>query len=105
MEAEADSLLRTLARKYFWWKNAEDAALNPRRVIAQVLNIGDFDDVRALLSLCGVPAARDAVAHAEPGWFSPRSWSYWHYRLELVPIGHSIPALPKRRMGQSDSRA
>lgn len=38
--------LKTLARKYIWWKTPDEAITMPERVIAQVMNIGDYSDVR-----------------------------------------------------------
>lgn len=37
--------LSFFAKKYVWWKSEEEAAEQPERVIAQVMNIGDFDDI------------------------------------------------------------
>jgi len=41
----ADHLL-PLARKYLWWMPPEEAVTMPDRVIAQVMNLGDYDDVQ-----------------------------------------------------------
>lgn len=89
------ALLEKCARKYVWWKTPEDAATRPDRVAAQVMNIGDYDDVRSLIHAAGVAYLRDVLIHAEAGQFSPRSWTYWHYRLYLSEPG-IVPALPKR---------
>ena len=43
--------LKPLASKYIWWKTPEEAVVMPERVIAQVMNIGDYSDVQALVSL------------------------------------------------------
>jgi hypothetical protein len=51
-------------------------------VIAQVLEFGDFDSV---------------LRRAQPGWFSPRSWTYWHLKLCLSASG-AVPLLPQRRL-------
>jgi hypothetical protein len=36
--------LRPLAKKYIWWETPDEALESPRRVIAQVMNIGTFED-------------------------------------------------------------
>jgi len=36
--------LKQFAAKYIWWKTPEEAVARPERVIAQVMNIGDYDD-------------------------------------------------------------
>ncbi len=45
-------LLR-LAGKYIWWLSAEEAMNYPSQVIAQVMNMGVFNDVSRLLNALG----------------------------------------------------
>jgi hypothetical protein len=88
--------LKAFASKYIWWKTPEEALVMPQRVIAQVMNIGDYSDVQALASQVGDEVLRDVLTHAEAGQFNERSWAYWHYRLGLSSVDH-VPALPVRR--------
>ena len=88
--------LKRLATKYVWWKTSGEALATPQRVIAQVMNIGDYTDVQALAAQIGDQALIDVISHAEAGQFSERSWAYWHYRLALAGIDH-VPPLPVRR--------
>lgn len=90
-------LLENLARKYVWWKSPEEAVLFPHRVIAQVMNIGDYEDMQSLAKAVGDTLLRDVLRHAEAGEFNPRSWAYWHYRLGLALPGQ-IPAMPERKL-------
>ena len=90
------SVLHDWAAKYIWWQTPEEAALRPQRVMAQVMDLGTFADVRSLEKTAGPEALAEVTRHAEPGWFSPRSWHFWHRRLGLVPVG-AVPALPVRR--------
>lgn len=92
----SQELLRQFARKYIWWKSPEDAIAMPERMIAQVMNIGDYSDVQRLASHVGESVLRDILTHAEAGQFNERSWAYWHYRLGLASPDH-VPALPVRR--------
>ena len=71
-----------LARKCVWWKSPSDAMQWPYRVIAQVMELGDFDDVQALAGSWRPIAAR-RLRNAQAGQFRPRSWAYWHFRLGL----------------------
>lgn len=89
-------LLKPFACKYIWWKTPEDAVTTPERVMAQVMDIGDYADVQTLAVQVGDEALRDVLAHAQAGQFSERSWAYWHYRLGLSEADH-VPALPARR--------
>lgn len=88
--------LKPLASKYIWWKTPDDAVAMPQRVIAQVMNIGDYADVQALATQVGDDALKQVLSHAEAGQFNERSWAYWHYRLGVASLGQ-VPALPVRR--------
>jgi hypothetical protein len=68
----------------------------PERIIAQVMNIGDYDDVQEMAHALGDDTLRHVLLHAEPGMFDERSWAYWHYRLGLAAPDH-VPPLPERR--------
>jgi hypothetical protein len=88
--------LKHLASKYIWWKTPEESVALPARVIAQVMNIGDYDDVQTLADEVGDAVLCDVLTHAEAGQFGERSWAYWHYRLGLAKLGN-LPPLPTRR--------
>lgn len=88
--------LLPFVRKYIWWTTPEVAISMPARVAAQVMNLGDYDDVLALVALTGDDYLREILRRAEIGQFSPRSWAYWHYRLGLAAPGQ-VPAMPTRR--------
>ena len=90
--------LKPYARKYIWWKTPEEAVAMPERVIAQVMNIGDFEDMQSLALQLGAAALREVLLHAQSGQFNERSWSYWHYRLGLANIDQ-VPAMPVQRFG------
>lgn len=87
--------LKPLAKKYVWWKTAEEAVAMPYRVIAQVMNIGDYNDVQALVHLVGNDVLKDVLRHSEAGQFGKRSWAYWNYRLGLADS--QVPPMPQRR--------
>jgi hypothetical protein len=89
-------MLARLARKYLWWKTPAEAMATPEGVIAQVMNLGDFEDVQALANRVGDEVLRDVLTQAEAGQFNARSWAYWHYRLGLAEVDH-LPPLPTRR--------
>jgi len=90
------TLLLDLAEKYIWWKTPDDAVAMPERVMAQVMNIGAYDDVQILVKAVGRDALRKVIEHAEIGQFNERSWAYWHYRLGLATLG-KLPPMPQRR--------
>jgi hypothetical protein len=90
--------LTYFARKYIWWQVPETAVGNPHRVIAQVMNIGTFEDAQALLRHVGWSQFEATLRDARPGEFSERSWKYWHLVFGLAGLD-SIPAMPVRRFG------
>lgn len=93
----AGDSLKRLARKYVWWKTPEEAIAMPGRVIAQVMNIGDYIDVQQLADQVGDDVLREVLQQAEIGQFNERSWAYWHYRLGLASVDH-VPPIPARRL-------
>ncbi len=89
--------LKRLAREYIWWKTPDEAVATPARVMAQVMNLGDYDDVQVLAHHVGDQCLRDVLEHAEIGLFNERSWAYWHYRLGLAAPGR-VPPMPTRTL-------
>jgi hypothetical protein len=65
-------ILAPLATRYIWWKTADQSLAQPHRLIAQIMNLGDWRDVKQM-----------------------RSWNFWHLQLGL-PHGHELPPLPVR---------
>ena len=90
-------VLRRLAAKYIWWKTPDEALQQPERVVAQVMDIGDYDDVQMLAAQADEAYLREVLVKAEIGQYSARSWAYWHYRLGLAVPGQ-IPPMPRRRI-------
>jgi len=94
----SSEILGQMAAKYIWWKTPDEAMRYPRRVITQVMNIGDYGDVQDLARALGNEALIEALRGAEAGEFSEKSWVYWHLRLGLCPPQGSTPSLPARRV-------
>jgi hypothetical protein len=89
--------LKPLAKKYVWWKTPEEALRSPALVMAQVMNIGDFDDVQRLTQKVNYLMLRKVLSLVDAKHFSQKSWHYWHYRLGLIYSDQEPPALPERR--------
>jgi len=89
--------LMNLAKRYIWWKTPEEALENPEQIMAQVMNLGDWDDACHLVDCVGKKALRQVVRNAEIGMFNERSWHFWHYRLGLSDL-EKVPPLPVRRL-------
>ena len=80
-------VLKPLASKYIWWKSPDEALAMPQRLIAQVMNMGDYADVQAMAEQLGDQLLRQVLLQAQAGQFNARSWAYWHYRLGLADVG------------------
>lgn len=96
MSIKLSEHLLPYAKKYIWWKSAQEAVRQPRRVIAQVMDIGEYEDALRLRKILGDTAFIDVLHHAEAGWFNIRSWNYWHIKLGLSGLD-DVPPLPVRR--------
>ena len=99
MNSSARALLGRLATKYVWWKTPDEALRQPDRVVAQVMSIGDYEDVLDLVEQMGEDELRRVLTQAEIGQLNERSWTYWHYRLDLARPDQAVPIPPKRRLG------
>ena len=88
------NLLKDMAH-YIWWEKPDVAVQDPYRLIAQVMNMGLMDDVLRVLHECGRDCLKDILKNAEPGWFTPKSWNFWHIFLRLSKY-NNVPPLPER---------
>ncbi len=88
--------LKPFAAKYVWWKTVDEAVTQPQQIMAQVMSMGDYDDVQRLVAEVGDAVLTEVLMRAQPGQFDERSWAYWHYRLGLCGIDR-VPSLPMRR--------
>jgi transcriptional regulator with XRE-family HTH domain len=96
-ELQTSRLMKGYAKKYIWWQQPKTSLSNPLRVVAQTMDIGNWDDVRSLRSLVGEDVMRETLKNASPGWFRPRSWAYWTAVLNLQSELPSKPVTrPKR---------
>jgi len=92
-----DDYLKRWAIRYVWWRTTKEALRFPKTIVAQVMELGDYNDVVDLLRLMGEDFLRNVLQQAEAGQFSPRSWAYWHYRLGLADLDR-VPCMPVRKV-------
>jgi len=90
--------IQKLASRYIWWKTPEESMMFPQQVFASVMNLGTLEDLQELESLVGEASLRKTLAAAEAGQFRPRSWTYWHARLNGL-FDTEVPPPPVRRFG------
>jgi transcriptional regulator with XRE-family HTH domain len=87
-------LFQQLRKRYIWWQITENEP-SEDRVIAQVMELGTLEDVHALEKEIGIESMKQVLRRARPGWFSGKSWNYWHLKLGLSTI-HEVPPIPRR---------
>jgi len=85
--------LKNVARGLFWWQPPEVSLKNSRRFLAQVMNLGSWDELQLVKKAYDWDAFKDALLHAEAGWFDPRSWALWHH-----VFGLEVGPMPKRSL-------
>ncbi len=84
---------------YIWWQTPEESLAWPERLLAQVMDIGTWEDECAIEEAFGEAVLSDVLFHAQPGWFRAKSWSFWFHRLRLIAATENPPPLPIRRYG------
>ena len=89
--------LSSLATRLIWWKKPADALVDRRRFLAQVMTLGTWNDISEAKHFWTEENFREALREAPPGVFDVRSWTYWHHRLDLLPV----PPLPTRKLPES----
>jgi hypothetical protein len=92
----SNETIAQLGRKYLWWNPVGAEPFCERRIIAQTMNFGTYDDILVLEQTVGQQHLAEIMLHAEPGWISDRSWEFWRGRLS-VATGVAIPPRAPRR--------
>jgi transcriptional regulator with XRE-family HTH domain len=88
------TLLAQLRKRYIWWE-IPGSEPTEERIIAQVMELGSYEDTQSLEEKIGLPKMKQVLANAKPGWFSSKSWNYWHLRLGVSESNH-VPPMPRR---------
>jgi hypothetical protein len=89
-------LIASLGAKYMWWPAASPAGHSEERIIAQVMDIGSYEDILRLEAMLGRERLANVMRHAAPGWIGARSWVFWRGRLR-AQAGLEVPERPPRR--------
>ncbi|GAB4236882.1 MAG: hypothetical protein OHK0028_13990 [Deltaproteobacteria bacterium] len=89
--------MKRMAQRYVWWQPPDASVADPRRVLAQVMDVGTLDDIQAPVRAVGRNTLIEVQRQAQPGWFRPRSWAFRHTALEVATGDRRIPPIPSRR--------
>lgn len=90
---KSSKILSELACRYVWWEKPEWAYAHPHVLISNIMNLGSWDDIQILRKNVGDKMLQAVLADAPAGYFSHRSWDYWHVKFNMLPI----PPLPSRK--------
>jgi hypothetical protein len=74
--------------RLFWWNNT--ASPSPERAAAQVMVMGDWNDVAEARQLYGSDIFARVLHNPPRGLFDLKSWVFWHKKTGLIPV----PPLP-----------
>ncbi len=91
-----DEALLLFAKKYLWWQDPAEAVKKPERVLAAAMNLGSLEDYQTLYRIFERKSLMAVLEKPAPGWFSAKSWSFWHRVLDLVPLSEAVPPPPER---------
>ncbi len=69
--------IKELARRYLWWDAIAKDGHSLDRMIAQIMHLGTYDDIRTLESLVNPDALATVMRGSAAGWFDDRSWDFW----------------------------
>jgi hypothetical protein len=88
------ALLAHLAARYIWWRS--EPGPSEDRIIAQVINIGTYDDIRRLEAMFSPEELRAVMLRAASGWIGDRSWGFFRGRLLYKGAGPIPETAPRR---------
>jgi hypothetical protein len=86
--------LESLARRTIWWKPPTEALQDKRRLLAQIMSSGTWDDVQSAKRFWPPNDFVEVLKSPPPGVFDARSWAYWHLVLMIQPA----PPLSQRQL-------
>ena len=84
--------LLAVAKRVVWFKPPAKTLADDVFFLNHLMVYGTLEDVAVAQQRYDDDDFRRALKNAHPGIFDPRSWSYWHLRLDMGPA----PALPGR---------
>lgn len=87
--------LLAVARRMVWFKPPAATLADDTLFLNYLMIYGTVEDLAVARQHYDDDDFRAALRHALPGIFDPRSWAYWHARLEMGPT----PPRPSRQFG------
>jgi hypothetical protein len=85
--------LKQVAKRLIWWQSPEIAIKDTKRLMTQVMEYGNLEDVQAMFYFFSREEIIDALDNPLPGVMTEKSWRFWH-----IYFNKPVPPLPKRRL-------
>jgi hypothetical protein len=82
-----------ISRRVVWFEEPKVALKNPIRFVIYAMRYATHQDMSTIRRFIDDSELKEALSQAPPGIIDPRSWAYWHVKLEIFPP----PPLPERR--------
>jgi len=95
--ADGEADFERLVRRYGWDMSADDARQWRDRLIRRVMDVGTLEDMLSIERSVGHIELRRVLRDTPLGGLRPKSWSFWHYRLGVVPVASACPPMPTLR--------
>ena len=92
--------LLEVAPRVVWFKPPHETLQNEVFFLNHAMTYGDVQDVIAIRRHHNDETLLNALRNAHPGIFDPRSWSYWHTVLGMLPV----PPMPVRQLAAAEER-
>jgi hypothetical protein len=84
--------LEQVAKRLIWWQSPEIALKDSKRLITQIMEYGNLEDVQAMLHFFSHEEIIDALDKPLSGILTVKSWNFWH-----IYFDKSVPPLPQRK--------
>lgn len=90
--------LLKIARRVVWFKEPENTLENPYHFMAYLMTYGFYEEIKVVKQYLKPEQFLEALDHAPPGIFDPRSWTYWNLVFHRDPA----PPIPERNCDSHD---
>jgi len=84
--------IEAIAKRVVWFEPPKQAIADPVRFLAYAMTYGEHADMEAIRHYVPDEDLLEAITHAPPGIYDPRSWAFWNLKLGRFPT----PPIPER---------
>jgi hypothetical protein len=86
--------MKAIAKRVVWFEEPEQSLRDPVRFLSYAMTYALHEDMSFIRRFVSDDELREVIANAPPGIIDPRSWAYWHLKLDRYPA----PDLPTRKL-------